>query len=263
MSQKDTLAKEWIKKGESVCRAQNYQKAGKNWCRIFGEDLLQVLTFQGIPERVDDVVYNREPSVALIVFSLFESIPWVSVPIMGTKREIIPNILPSVLLSGQSPNRFRGTAFEAEQMVKLGLPFLDKTETHLHLAELLESYDMIGGAARMNDPHKLIPYLLSGQIPKVYSVIDAIEEQNQKAHLENCERVPGYDPETMRQKMVQQLSPLLSIRENLHAANIHAIVAQLRDNYSRNIDFLYHMGLDGWKNQLTDHDLYERIKGHL
>lgn len=263
MSQKNTLAKEWIKKGESVCRTQNYQKAGKNWYRIYGEDLLQVVTFRGIPERVDDVVYNREPSVALIVFSLFESIPWVSVPIMGTKREIIPNILPSVLLSGQSPNRFLGTAFEAEQMVKLGLPFLDKIETHIHLAALLESYDRIGGAVQMNDPHKLIPYLLSGQIQKVYSVIDSIEKQNQQAHQDNCRRMPGYDEEMMHLKMIQQLSPLLSIRENLQAANIHAIVAQLRDNYNRNIDFLYHMGLDCCKNQLTDDDLYERIKGHL
>ena len=233
-----------IQIGERYCREHGYVKHGANWYRCYGQGLLQVVTFNGLPERISDSSFLREPSVALSIRSLYDWIKWINIPIMGAKRALIPGIVPKLFMHEQELLSVSTSASDAELMVDYGFPLLDQIDTHTKLADLLEYLDKRNSHAVIaNDPNNVIPYLLSGKHGKVLETIDAIEQQNLHAYAINCSTIANYDSEAQKEKMNNSLYPYISLRESIAFPDVANILAMLQSNYQANVDYLSGIGI--------------------
>lgn len=233
-----------IRIGERYCRERGFVKCGANWYRCYGNGLLQVVTFNGLAERTSNSSYLREPSVALGIRSLYGRIGWIDIPIMGTRRDIIPEIVPILLIPEQELLSIGTSANSVELMFDYGFPLLDKIDTHKKLVDLLEHLDMREShTIRVNDSNKVIPYLLSGQFEKALACIDAIEQQNLQAYAVNCNTMANYDSKMQRKKMYDQIDPYLFIRKCFDSHNLTDLVEILQSNYQSNVDRLSEMGI--------------------
>lgn len=244
MSASMNSARAYMRAAEQNCRKRGFVKCGANWYRLHGQGLLQVVTFNGIPERTTDASFSYKPTVAFVVYSMYDHIPWINFPVSRARRDVIPNIMAGVFASKAADASFLGPDSEAVYMNELVFPFLDEMITHNQLADLLEAADRWkGGRVRMNDRNKLIPYLLSGKLPEVVGTINAIEVQNQQAYLLNCKTVKSYDPIAQKQKMKAELAPLISLRENILSQNEQGIIDLLLSDYHKNICRLEEMAI--------------------
>ena len=249
-----------IQAAQRECKLRRFVKCGANWYRLHGQNLLQVVTFNGLPQRTTDVSYQNRPTVSFVVFSLYEQIPWINVPVMRAKRDIIPNISASVFAHQSAGAPFLGPECEAKYMIDTVFPFLDELNSHMQLADLLEHLDCWEyGKIRLNDRKKIIPYLLSGKWQQVLRTIDAIEDQNRRAYQENCKTVTGYDPLFQEKKINKHLEQLIMLRDNIAEHNEPAIVDLLSSNYKNNIQRLKEMGVTGPESFSPDYDYLNRI----
>lgn len=250
----------YIRESERNCQARGYVKCGANFYRIHGQDLLQTVTFHGIPGRTTDEKASFQPSVAFAVHSLYASIFWINIPVERARHDLMPNILPSTLVDNADGKAFLGTGHEAVCMNDAGLPFLDETVTHAQLAQFLEEKNrQEEGHIHMNDGNKVVPYLLSGRRQDAMNVIDAIEKQNQQAYMHNCKMSNGYDPVLQKQKMDAKLAPLRCLRENIETQNRQGILDYLLANYQENLHRLEAMGVTVPDRHLTDQELLDLI----
>ena len=242
MSTAPNILKQYITEGESNCRELGYTKCGANWYRCYGQGLLQVVTFQGIPERVNDVVYSREPTVLFDVYSLFDKLLWIRFPLMGKRRDLIPRFLPSAILQNAERKAFLGTAYEAECMNTCGFALLNRISTHAHLAEMLEKFTAFDFGSVPNCK-KVVPYLLSCEFQKSIDCINAIEKQNMSAYQQERMRNPNADNEQQLQKILSRLQPFFALRDGLLARDLAGITVILQNNYQVNAEYLLNMGV--------------------
>lgn len=247
-----------IRTGEQCCLEQGYVQCGANWYRCYGQGLLHVVTFRGPPERKS----SRKQTTSLEIYSLYDWIMWVDLPIMGARRDVIPGISPSVLVCESVMSPEEDVAHNAEVMIDHGFSFLNKIDTHAKLADFCEYLDgKTPGGGRKNDNKKIIPYLLSGQSEKATAVIDAIEQQNRQAHETNCRMMlKSYDPEIQLNKMFARLRPYLSLRDSILARDASCAVEILQINYQKNVDYLSAMGICVPDNHLTNRELVQLMQ---
>ena len=246
MATSRTTSKKYLQPAQRECQLRGFVKIGANWYRQHGEALLQVITFNGLPQRITDINYKNQPSVSFIVYSLYEQIPWINVPIMQARRDVIPNISASVFFHQSTDVPFLGPEYETQYMINSVFPFLDELNTQEQFAAFLENIDRWEyGKIRLNDRKKIVPYLLSGKWQQALDVIDAIENQNKQAYQRNCKTAIGSGSAFQEQKISQSLEQLISLRDNIVARNSSAIIALLRSNYHNNIQRLQAMGVPG------------------
>lgn len=227
---------------ERNCQARRFVKCGANWYRLHGQGLLQVVTFNGLPDRTTDANATNKSTVAFIVYSMYDRIPWINIPITRARRDVVPNITASVFANKTGDVPFSGAGPDVVYMHELVLPFLDEMTTHVQLSDLLERVDCWkDGCIRINDRNKIIPYLLSGKLPETLDTINAIEEQNHQAYLQNCKTVKGYDPVFQKQKMDEKLARLVSLRNDIRTKNTQGIKDLLLSDYQKNIHRLEKM----------------------
>jgi len=230
------VKKQYIAEGERHCRELGYTKCGANWYRCYGQGLLQTVTFQGVPERVNDTAFTREAAVLFEVYSLFNELLWIPFPIMGKRRDLFPHILPSAFLLNMPCKDFLGTAYEAECMNTHGFSFLNQINTHAQLAAMLEKL----GAS---NSEKAVPYLLAGELQKSIDCINEIERQNMNAYHQERLRKTDAENEQELQKILSKLQPLLALREGVYKRNSAEIIRILSDNYQTNVEHLLNMGI--------------------
>lgn len=224
-----------IRAAQRECQLRGFVKCGTNWYRHHGQGLLQVVTLNGLPQRTTDIHYQNKPTASFIVYSMYEHIPWINVPIMRARRDLIPNVSAGVFAHQSAGAPFLGAEFEAKNVIDLVLPFLDELNSHAQLAGFLEDVDRWEyGKIRLNDRNKIVPYLLSGKWQDALSVIDAIEKQNQQAYQQNCKTVKGYDPISQKQRIDENLEPLVSLRNNILSHNAQGIIDLLLANFQKN-----------------------------
>lgn len=250
----------YIRAAEQNCKACGFSKYGANWYRFHGQGLLQVVTFHGLCARTTDANYSNKQTVAFAVYSMFDRIPWINIPVQKARRDLIPNITAGMFANQTDDAPFLGPGSEVAYMNELVLPFLDEMNTHIQLADFLATVDRWRyGRIRINDRNKIIPYLLSGKYPEVIDVINAIEAQNQQAFLRNCKTVKGYEPVPQKQKIAEKLEPLVSLRNDILAQNTQGIVDLLLLDYQANIRRLNEMAVPVPVQHICGNDLLRTI----
>ena len=241
-----------IRVAEQHCQEQGYVQCGANWYRCYGQGLLQVVTFDGLPDRI-----TGKHSVALGIYSLYSQIMWVNFTYRRTRRDLVLNITSDMLINGQDDS------CSIELMLEHGLPLLDKIDTHAKLAEFLESMDTRNGfSVIVNDSNKVVPYLLSGQITKVLATINAIEQQNLHAHAVNCSTLEKNDPELHRKKLNDRLYPLIKLRECIVSQDLTNVFKLLQSNYHTNVDYLLGIGISVPSNSASQMELVKLMNIH-
>lgn len=232
-----------IRKCEQYFKEQGFIKSGANLYRVYGEDLLQVITARGFSERVNNTTYRREVASYFAVFSLYSSIFWVPIK-MIPRRDLIPNISPCLVNPDRVMSEFQGTIAECEELEKSVLPYLNNMTTHTQMVELFDLIDSsIGREKTALDSARVVPYLLAERKGKAIETISAIERQNREAFEANCRRIDGYDAEKQREIINLKLAPLIALREATLRQDVTSISHILQRNFFCNVEKLRKLGI--------------------
>ncbi|MBQ8814297.1 MAG: hypothetical protein IJZ85_07375 [Lachnospiraceae bacterium] len=243
MLEKNVRKRSAVSVGKKMCKDLGFVEVGANLYRCYGQGLLQVVTFRGFPERVNTIEFNREAAVKFGVYSLYQDIFWVMLP-LRPRRDLVPSISPSILNSEACFHQFLGTEYEAGCMIEYGIPFLNRITTHADFAQMIEQLDMIMYKKNfLIDGQKIVPYILSGQRQNAVDVINAIEEQSWDCYESNCLNMKDYDKEGHRRKLEKKLEPLLQLRSAALSGDAKIVNEYLQTNYRRNVQHLQDMGV--------------------